>query len=240
MNRLHYLLVGVLLLLTGVTVAANHSTPDQSDHPLYLPLISRSSTAPEIVRFWAEPERVAPGETVTLSWVVVRADQVELRRLFHFYWPIQWWTDLPMSGAQTYTVPDDMREPVYFELEAGHSASGQWLSLMAQLSVGIICPDEWFFAPAPEGGWCPFPQQLFLAAEQPFEHGYMVWLEDEDRVAVLFNEEDLSWFDNDWDGGLICDLGDPPDGRYHPEEIFGYLWCEEPAVRMGRCAGSEL
>ena len=232
MNRLHYLLVGGLLILTVVTAAAYPSAPDQSDHPIYLPLISRSSIAPEIISFRSEPEMVLPGETVTLSWEIVRADQVELRLLYHFYWPIQWWTDLPMSGAQTYTVPDDVREPVYFEIEAGNSASGQWLSVMAELEIGIICPDEWFFAPAPEEG-CPFPQQFFLAAEQPFEHGYMVWLEDEDRVAILYDSPDqqLEWFDNNWNGGPICDLGDPPGGYYHPEGIFGYLWCQEEVVR---------
>lgn len=232
MNRLYFLFVGVLLILTVITVVAHPPIPDQSDYPIYLPLISRSPIAPEIISFRADPESAAPNQTVTLSWESVRADQVEIRRID--YRPVEWWTDLPMSGTQIYTVPDQMREPMYFEIEATNSVGGEWLSAETRLTVGIICPYPWFFTPTPEG--CPTAPRVFSAVEQPFENGYMVWLEDGDRVAVLFGEipsGDLSWFDNNWDGGSICDLGDPPSGYFHPQGILGHLWCENEMVREG-------
>jgi hypothetical protein len=218
----------VALLLATTAVTTHYLTAQESDYFTYLPLVTR---APEtkILSFTVEPDTVDPGETVTLSWEVQDADQVVLTRYWDFR-PAEWWEDLPLMGTFTYTVPLWERNPIIFTLYAEHTETG--VSVGDGVTIHVICPDTWFFNPPPGG--CPSEPLYSPAAEQAFEGGVMIWVGEQDRIIVLFADTQypkVSNFSDDWDGGEICDLGPPPAGRVHPVNGFGYLWCQNQAVR---------
>jgi hypothetical protein len=177
---------------------------------------------------------------VTLSWAVEDADQIVLTR-FWDYRPAEWWEDLPLTGALTYTVPTWERNPIYFILDAYNTQTG--VHVGDGVIVNVICPDTWFFSPPPNG--CPSAPLYSPAAEQAFEGGVMIWVGAQDRIIVLFADSmypKVSNFSDDWDGGEICDLGPPPEGKLHPVRGFGYLWCNDQTVRdrLGWALESEV
>jgi hypothetical protein len=219
-------LIGLLMAATAVT--AQYHTPQTSDYSLYLPLVARTSAA-RIVDFRVEPQAADPGQTVTLSWEVQNADRVMLTRFWDFR-AAEWWEDLPLIGAHEHTIPDWERNPITFMLTAFSNATGDHVT--ASLSIYVICPDTWFFSPAPDG--CPSAPLYSPAAEQPFEHGVMIWVGAQDRIIVLSADNQyprVENFTDTWDGGPICDLGPPPAGMVHPMRGFGHIWCENERVR---------
>lgn len=230
MNRLRSMVIlAALALLTTTAVAAPQRAPQTVDFSLYLPLISKTPD-PQILSFQVEPNMADPGQTVTISWEVAYADQITLTR-FWDYRPAQWWENLPLVGEHSHTVPNWERNPIYFNLHAYSSATGTWAT--AGVIVNIICPDVWFFEPSP--GSCPSAPLISPAAEQPFEHGFMIWLDAEERILVLFADSQsprMGWYDDNWDGGAICNMGPPPAGQFHPERGFGYLWCQHETLRQ--------
>jgi hypothetical protein len=224
-------LIGALLVMTAAAVATfaeRPAQPENSDQMVFLPIIARPQI-PVIKLFQVQPAAADPGQTVTLSWEVEHADEVTLIRFWDFR-PAQWWTDLPLVGSQEYTVPDWERNPVYFTLDAYDAASG--VRVNAGVSIQVICPDTWFFNPAPSG--CPTAPIYSAAAEQSFEGGYMIWLGVENRIIVLFTDNSnpkMANYTDSWAGEPICNLGPPPTGKLHPERGFGKIWCDFPAVR---------
>ena len=106
-----------------------------------------------------------------------------------------------------------------------------------------VCPYEYFFYPAPEpcpAGWAVNS----AAAEQPFEGGLMIWLEETDSVIVFYEDGRWQRFEDTWsedqpesDPDII-----PPAGRFQPIRGFGKIWRERPEVReaLGWALGVEL
>jgi len=111
----------------------------------------------------------------------------------------------------------------------------------AHLAVRLRCPAAWFFSPAPDV--CASPPVGSNAAEQHFERGVMIWVEDTiwageaASIFVLYDDDQHSpkWerFTDEWDEGepdhdpaII-----PPAGLYQPVRGFGLVWREHPNVR---------
>ena len=105
------------------------------------------------------------------------------------------------------------------------------------------CRYDYFFAPAPVP--CPGTEAIYpTAAEQPFEHGRMIWLERiegyfgtgralEQVIWVLYEDGQLEKYDDTWapdelesDPALV-----PPAGLYQPVRGFGKLWRDNESVR---------
>lgn len=230
MKQHPFLFIGGLavLLLAATAVIAQYHAPQESEYFTYLPLIVGPPET-RIVSFQVEPNLADPGQTVMLSWEVESADQVVLTRYWDFR-AAEWWEDLPLIGTRSHTVPDWERNPIVFVLDAYNTTTSARVS--ASVSISVICPDTWFFSPPPGG--CPSAPLYSPAAEQPFEGGVMIWVGEQDRIIVLFNDAQypkLANYSDDWDGGPICDLGSPPADRVHPVRGFGYLWCENQMVR---------
>lgn len=230
MNRRNFLLLGVLsaLLVAATAVTAQYPLAQEPENAIYLPLITRPPD-PQIITFQVEPDSADPGQTVLLSWEVENANRVVLTR-FWDYRPAEWWDYLPLIGTHSHTVPDWERNPIYFSLDAYNTLTGAHLT--ASVTIHVICPDTWFFTPAPSG--CPSAPLTSPAAEQPFEGGFMVWVGVQDRIIVLFDDglyPKMSNYSDEWDGGPICDEGPPPPGLVHPTGGFGNLWCNDAAVR---------
>ena len=105
------------------------------------------------------------------------------------------------------------------------------------------CDVEYFFDPAP--GSCPAGLPIIsAAAEQPFEGGVLIWLEEIDSVLVFYDHGRWLRFDDTWsedqpqsDPSLV-----PPTGRFQPIRGFGKIWREQPDVReaLGWAMGVEL
>jgi hypothetical protein len=224
-------LIGGLLIMTAAAVATfaeKPAQPENSDLTIFLPIIARPQI-PVIRLFQVQPAAADPGQTVTLSWEVEHADEVTLIRFWDFR-PAQWWTDLPLVGSQAYTIPASERNSVHFMLDAYDSASDARVN--AGVSVHVICPDTWFFNPAPSG--CPTAPLYSTAAEQPFEGGYMIWVGVENRIIVLFTDTGypkMANYTDSWAGEPICNQGPPPAGKFHPTRGFGKIWCDFDAVR---------
>jgi hypothetical protein len=89
---------------------------------------------------------------------------------------------------------------------------------------------------------CPAgtPQQR-LAAFQPFEHGYMIWVQSEGSIYVLSNksiqqgQETDTWWrleDTFAEGDPAIDEGlFPPEGLLQPQRGFGKIWRNNGFVR---------
>ncbi|MEW5988615.1 MAG: hypothetical protein AB1791_18460, partial [Chloroflexota bacterium] len=187
---------------------------------------------PPLIHFFQANVAVAdPGDTLELSWATSNATRVTLYRLMPSGQLGNFW-DVELSGAFIYTTAATDRNHVDFALFAS-DASGAWVQ--ATVTVQLTCPDSWFFTPAPNE--CPWAAPLASAgAEQSFERGFMVWVQAQDQIYVLF-EDGLSpgWkiVQDNWDEGDPVDDPTllPPAGFYQPVRGFGLVWREEVGVR---------
>lgn len=105
------------------------------------------------------------------------------------------------------------------------------------------CSFEYFFQPAP--GLCPSSEpQKGAAAEQPFEQGFMIWLETTGSIYAFGWDGQWQQFEDTFaEGQPESDPSIfPPDGRYQPIRGFGKVWRENPELRQqfGWALGPEL
>ena len=135
--------------------------------------------------------------------------------------------DVPISGSFVYDVGPRERNGTTFQLYAT-DASGE--STSATVTITVRCTADWFIPDPPEV--CPVdPPLVSTAAEQPFEHGVMIWVGAEDRIIVLFDDETsphYAVFQDEWDPGeLESDPAlTPPAGLFQPVRGFGLVWRE--------------
>ncbi len=198
----------------------------------YLPLVLRGyPPGPHITAFYADVEIADPGQTIQLTWASYDATSATLYRLLPSGQYGSSWSVEP-CGSMAHTIPETWRNFEHFILYVGDGEGG---SDQAYLSIPLTCPDEWFFEPAPEG--CPAGPALYSAgAEQAFEHGLMLWVGEEDRIYVLFDDGGMTkWraYTDHWEEGDPIDDPSiiPPPGLYQPIRGFGLVWREMPEVR---------
>jgi hypothetical protein len=95
---------------------------------------------------------------------------------------------------------------------------------------------------------CPTaaPQQTW-AAEEPFEHGFMIWQEDTHSVYMLYNNGNSYQIGLDpyveGDPEDACPaVGSAPAGLFKPVRGFNRQWCNLPGVRdkLGWATGPEI
>jgi hypothetical protein len=259
MNRRHliviWILVTVLATAAFLTARLTRSSPaalaaggpasDQigqtSFYQLYLPLIV-DDDIPVILYFEADVPIADPGDTITLSWDTLNVATATIYRMLPGGPIVEFW-DVAPSGTMNYTIGLHQRISVPFMLGVA-SQSGQHDH--AFFTVLLTCPDDWFFSPAPDD--CPGGPPLYSdGAEQPFEAGYMLWIDEQSRIYVLFDDDVSSprWaiYPDTWeDGDELCDVVEPPPGYSQPERGFGKVWCEEPTVRdrLGWATADEI
>ena len=230
--RIVILLVTFLLstaVLSGVIWA--ETAVSQDDTSLYLPLVASPPQPPQILSFTANVPIADPGETITLSWETSRATTVTLYHLFGGVFSSFW--DVPPNGSMPYTISSDSRNSENFAL---YASNNDFPFTSASLTLPLTCPFTWFFAPAPDV--CPQEAALLSAsAEQQFEQGYMIWVAEEDRIYVLFDDtlftDGWAVYEDNWDEGDPVDDPSlvPPPGFFQPQRGFGLVWREQPQVR---------
>ena len=82
---------------------------------------------------------------------------------------------------------------------------------------------------------CPTEEHRVLTvASQDFQHGYMLWVEDEQMIYVLYDGGGWESYPDRWQEGMAeqdPSFGPPPEGLIQPKRGFGLVWQEHPAVR---------
>lgn len=207
--------------------------PPATSTPQLIPTPTGTTSAgPALVFFRANVEEADPGDTIVLEWESVGATKAVL---YHVpasgQLPQSGW-EVDATGYYTYKIDPGERNVSQFYLVVLDQAE-RYAS--AYLTVALRCPDPWFFSPAPDV--CPTAPVSSNAAEQHFERGVMIWVEQEDWIYVLYGDDQFSpkWaaFTDEWDEGepdqdpsLV-----PPSGLYQPKRGFGLVWRQHPEVR---------
>lgn len=185
-------------------------------------------------------EELNPGKRLTFDWATSGASGVCLvsgtaRRLG------PWWQPSP-TGTLTVEVASTLYRDPSFTLQAytadeycsvpdAPPDSPQHVS--QSVTIEWKCDIDYFFAPAPQR--CPLAAPVTsAAAEQVFENGRMIWLENTQSILVLYSDGQFERFDDAWQPGdpesdptLV-----PPDGFYQPVRGFGKIWREQADVRQ--------
>jgi len=191
----------------------------------------RNPNAPRIEFFTSDTLAVAPGATVTLYWSTRGSSSAAIYRVDESGLRGEVWNVGP-DGSLTVRTRRSDRGEVRFVLSVGDGDQESEQSLTLPLS----CPDPWFFLPAPET--CPNGPGLATAlVEEPFERGRMVYVENNDRVYALFNDERTpAWigFDNRYNPSRDPESEAsfvPPPGLVQPLRILGFVWRGNDVVR---------
>ena len=212
------------------------TTPAPSIMPTATPVppspTKRPDSGPTILYFRANVEEADPGDTIVLEWESVGATKAIIYQIPQSYQMPQSGWDVATSGTYSHQIELHERNWVMFQLYVYDAAER---SASASLTVPLRCPDPWFFAPAPDV--CPTAPIVSTAAEQHFERGTMIWIEELDRIYVLYADDVHSpkWqgFNDEWEEGMPDRDPTlvPPDGLYQPIRGFGLVWRQNPTVR---------
>lgn len=203
--------------------------PTVTRTPTAVPPTPTTTNGPTLLYFRTDVAIADPGQTVRLEWASTGAVSASLGHLFDGRMTIDA-SDLPPNGTYDYAIRPGQRNSITFFLTV-IDANDRWAS--DGFTLPLICPDPWFFSPAPDT--CPAaPARVSPGAEQRFEHGFMLWEAAERRIYVLFDSGSPRWtvITDTWqDGEAICQIEPVPPGRVHPVRGFGKAWCDEPGLR---------
>lgn len=186
-----------------------------------------------------DPIWAAPGDTVVFEWESSAAASATLQRHYSDPWSVG------TTGALTYRVQPDDIGCLVFTLDVADESERH---VSALFDLRLPCPESLFFA----ADWrpnccglcgnhgCPDAPITSDAAQQHFERGAMIWVKEQDRIYVLFDdvpsgsERACQMFADEWDEGESdCDPSlIPPDGLYQPIRGFGLVWRQNPDVRQ--------
>ena len=82
---------------------------------------------------------------------------------------------------------------------------------------------------------CPISKgYITWLAEEAFEHGYMFWREDTDRIYTLYADHTWQNFADTWheeDPEYSCPQLAPSNSPPTPKRGFGKVWCVQLGVR---------
>ena len=187
---------------------------------------------PQLLWLTVDPGEVDAGQSVTLRWSTANASRAVIQQYGADGYAYGEMT-VALSGSLVLPIAD--RERLYhsFTLIA-YNAAGD--SASNSINVNIRCPYTYFFSLPPEDyRWdCPQGQTVVSsAAEQYFENGRMIWLDNEKRIYVLLNDGNLYSYADTWTAGQPdAEVGiKPPAGRYAPVRGFGKVWSADPYIR---------
>lgn len=217
-----------------IVVPAPTPTPTATTSP---------ANAPAITFFRPNVEIADPGNTIQLQWATSNSDSVTIYRLLGGVLSTAW--QQGPTGVMTYTIAESERNDISFALYASR-AGYNGPAVQSSFTLALTCPNPWFFSPAPAE--CAAQDALVsTGAEQPFEHGVMIWIAGLDRIYVLYEGFDANgeWnsFIDQWAPGDPADDPsiNPPPGFYQPKNGFGLIWREQPDMqsRLGWATAPE-
>lgn len=110
--------------------------------------------------------------------------------------------------------------------------------IVPQPQQQALCNGQWFFA-QPMVNTCPAgPSMSSSAALLQFQQGYMVWIDVQDAIYVLYDSANTPrWeaFNDTFDDGMMefdPHWGEGPPYTFQPHRGFGKVWRERPEVRQ--------
>ncbi|MEZ4669518.1 MAG: hypothetical protein R3E39_16565 [Anaerolineae bacterium] len=189
--------------------------------------------APRIEFFTTNVLQVAPGDQITLFWSVRGARGATIYRLDANGVRGNLW-NVPPDGNLTVNTSRRDRGQVSFLLVAGEGD----LETTQTLAVPLLCPDPWFFQPAPDA--CPTgPAEPTLLVEQPMDRGRMIFIQSRARIYALFNDgNNPQWlsFENKYDPAIHPEMDEnfeqsKPPGTFQPLRQLGFVWRGNDVVR---------
>jgi serine/threonine-protein kinase len=143
--------------------------------------------------------------------------------------PTSTWTSTPTASPTPAPVPTHtptatpMPTPTFTPTPACPPVSGPFAALWQQYSDRLGCAVN-----QAHSSWM---------AQEHFERGQMFWREDNDRIAVLYNNGSWALYQDIWNEGepeFSCpDASTPAQSPPTPRRGFGKIWCTYPAVRQG-------
>jgi hypothetical protein len=191
--------------------------------------------------FTTDTESARPGDNVTLFWSVRGADRARIFRVDEQGERIYRW-DVAAAGKITVGTRAADRDVAHFLLTA---ESGN-TNVEQELLIPLACSILWFFEPAPNA--CPAGEaQVSNQVEQTFERGRMIWVAEQDRVYVIFEDgrqpgwaqypDDFEEGDPERDDSLV-----PPPNLLQPVRGFGLVWRTNARVqdRLGWAVTPEI
>jgi hypothetical protein len=123
------------------------------------------------------------------------------------------------------STPTKTPGPSPTPLACGLPVEGPFAALWATHQADLGCPLQ----AAPVAGFW---------AEEPFDNGHMYWSEDGNVFVVLMGIDGGTWAaipddESAWQEGMPAKSCDPdkPDNRELPVRGFGYIWCNNEAIR---------
>jgi len=202
-----------------------------------LPTATEQPAAPElaIVSFTVDVEDIATGKRLTFNWQTTGATRVAIWSGTKHRFPDSWAG--PPSGTLTQELTFTYYRNPPMTLVAYDDAGNQ---ASQSVTVEWPCTYDYFF-PA-DFSICPSSEaSLTWAAEQPFEHGRMIWLEKADAdnpvlegvIFVFYADGRCERYDDTWTEGMpeSDPAFAPPAGLLQPIRGFGKLWRENTNVR---------
>jgi hypothetical protein len=240
----------IVMTRVAATVSVLQVTPPGTSTPTPLPprTVTPPSTPipsgptvplPSILSFKAYPTEIGPDEPVTLTWATTNTVRASLRRTTALV-AGSFEQEVTPSGNQVVSSQGAGRHWHDYELTAYNSAG---MTVTRSLIVRFHCPDSLFFTSTLS--WCPTgPAQSSWAAEQVFEGGRMLWLQDGSLVSENYKGQPLIFVlytnGNSWE--VYTDTWTstepdsdptlaPPEGLIQPIRGFGKVWRNSPKVQ---------
>lgn len=186
------------------------------------------SGPPTIISFVADRSSITQGESVEVVWAAVGGNEAAITWLGSGG-VMDGIGDLTPDSGTAEIAP--MGNPVTLHVS---NAKG---SAESTLDLTITCAHAW----VPElaagmGDRCPSEAEAGWAAQQPFEHGFMIWLEPSHLIYVFFTDYGgqsyRSYDDTFVDGDPETDPNlVPPAGLLQPKRGFGKVWRDNTEVR---------
>jgi hypothetical protein len=189
---------------------------------------------PTILAFTADRTTIVEGESVTLSWQASGGEEAVVQWVTHEAILANAPGPLNPDGGTVTITPTGDGDIVLIVSSSAGSAEGH-------VQLTIECPYSWAPAlggPPPLASGCPMEAIFTDAAQQPFENGFMIWLEASRTIYVFYYPQGNSYatyeiyIDNFEEGDPESDPAIvPPPDRYQPIRGFGLLWRQDQSVR---------
>lgn len=179
-------------------------------------------------RFNPPPGR--PSDNVTLEWSVDGVSSINIQRIGGDNGEAnETFTDLPAEGSLAQTFPIEVGGmPVVYTL-----TSDELTTMSLEFVIDMPCEFTWAITSSSDE--CPTRPVVSFGAQQNFENGFMVWIQEED--IIIYGTWDGAFHgvveDNYQHGfDIVSDVTQvPPSGLIQPEYGFGKVWREETNVR---------
>lgn len=189
---------------------------------------------PVIYEFAVSPTDISTGDEVTVSWRA-EGDAARLCISWSGAYPPNCFPE-PLSGSYTFTFDFVEGKVDIYLFVTGEAVGGQPAPQVSEVfSADLGCRYTWAFEVPADWG-CPTPAEVYNAAAQPFEHGWMIWTGRESNSYLILL--DIPFTGNgqagEWQLETHADYLDivrdtsaevvAPEGFYAPTSGFGYLW----------------